>query len=109
MGVIPWVGDGGISGVSLSEELSVDERNGEVAGSGGKEIRRISAKSSQENAYSQFPIRRIHLLPYAVSMKITIQRYEDIIILRMEDMKIDSKLCAHSKGNTPIRRIGLAQ
>ncbi|GJX57875.1 hypothetical protein Tco_0287772 [Tanacetum coccineum] len=31
----------------------------------GKEIRRISAKSSQENAYSQFPIRRIHLLPYA--------------------------------------------
>ncbi|GKB89322.1 hypothetical protein Tco_0961594, partial [Tanacetum coccineum] len=30
----------------------------------GKEIRLISAKSSQERAYSQFPIRRIHLLPY---------------------------------------------
>ncbi|GJX05269.1 RNA-directed DNA polymerase [Tanacetum coccineum] len=28
-----------------------------------KEIRRISAKSSQENAYSQFPIRRILLTP----------------------------------------------
>nr|GEU35059.1 hypothetical protein [Tanacetum cinerariifolium] len=49
----------------------------------GKEIRRISTKSSLENAYSQFPIRRIHLLPYAVSMKITIQRYEDIYILGM--------------------------
>ncbi|GJU01927.1 hypothetical protein Tco_1112265 [Tanacetum coccineum] len=48
-----------------------------------KKIRHIRAKSSQENAYSQFPIRRIHLLPYAVSMKITIQRYEDIIILGM--------------------------
>nr|GEU98321.1 hypothetical protein [Tanacetum cinerariifolium] len=34
----------------------------------GKEIRRISAKSSQVNAYSQFPIRRIHLPPYAVSI-----------------------------------------
>ncbi|GJS94639.1 hypothetical protein Tco_0801607 [Tanacetum coccineum] len=34
----------------------------------GKEIRRIGAKSSQKNAYSQFPIRCIHLLPYAVKM-----------------------------------------
>ncbi|GJR79307.1 hypothetical protein Tco_0150092 [Tanacetum coccineum] len=49
----------------------------------GKEIRRISANSSQENAFKQFPIRRIHLLPYAVSIKIIIQRYEDIIILGM--------------------------
>ncbi|GJT27109.1 hypothetical protein Tco_0907384 [Tanacetum coccineum] len=32
----------------------------------GKEIRRISAKSSQENVYSQFPRWRIHLLPYAI-------------------------------------------
>ncbi|GKA73808.1 retrovirus-related pol polyprotein from transposon TNT 1-94, partial [Tanacetum coccineum] len=43
-----------------------------------KEIRRISAKSSQENAYSQFLI-------------------------------LHHKLCAHSKGYTPIRRIVLAQ
>ncbi|GKD72266.1 hypothetical protein Tco_1330548, partial [Tanacetum coccineum] len=49
----------------------------------GKEIRRISAKSSQENAYSQFPRRRIHLLSYAVSMKITIQRYKDTYMLGM--------------------------
>ncbi|GJV17294.1 hypothetical protein Tco_1362617 [Tanacetum coccineum] len=33
----------------------------------GKEIRRISAKSSQENAHSQFPIRRIPLLQYVDS------------------------------------------
>ncbi|GKD19557.1 hypothetical protein Tco_1208715, partial [Tanacetum coccineum] len=32
---VPWVGDGGVSSISLSEESSVDERNGEVAGSGG--------------------------------------------------------------------------
>ncbi|GKB87730.1 hypothetical protein Tco_0960002 [Tanacetum coccineum] len=30
----------------------------------GKEIRRISTNSSQENAFSQFLIRHIHLLPY---------------------------------------------
>ncbi|GJR04167.1 retrotransposon protein, putative, ty1-copia subclass [Tanacetum coccineum] len=44
----------------------------------GKEIRRISAKSSQEYAYSQFPIRRIHLLPYTVNMddpNITMEEY----------------------------------
>ncbi|GJU61110.1 hypothetical protein Tco_1238876 [Tanacetum coccineum] len=43
-----------------------------------KEIRHISAKSSQENAYSQFPIRHIHLLPYAVKMddlSITMEEY----------------------------------
>ncbi|GJY01070.1 hypothetical protein Tco_0359222 [Tanacetum coccineum] len=45
-----------------------------------KKIRRISTKSSQENTYSQFPIRHIYLLLYAVSKKITIQRYEDIIL-----------------------------
>nr|GEU87385.1 reverse transcriptase domain-containing protein [Tanacetum cinerariifolium] len=44
----------------------------------GKEIQRISAESSQENAYSQFPIRRSHLLPYAIFMKITIQRHEGL-------------------------------
>ncbi|GKG20071.1 hypothetical protein Tco_0379872, partial [Tanacetum coccineum] len=32
---VSWVGDGGISGVSLSEESSVDDKNGEIAGSGG--------------------------------------------------------------------------
>ncbi|GKB47148.1 hypothetical protein Tco_0897901 [Tanacetum coccineum] len=32
---VPWVGYGGVSGISLSEESLVDERNGEVAGSGG--------------------------------------------------------------------------
>ncbi|GKB88990.1 hypothetical protein Tco_0961262 [Tanacetum coccineum] len=32
-----------------------------------KEIRRIRATPSQENAYSQFPIRHIHLLPYVDS------------------------------------------
>nr|GFA58054.1 hypothetical protein [Tanacetum cinerariifolium] len=31
---VPWVGDGGVSGISLPAESSVDERNGEVAGSG---------------------------------------------------------------------------
>nr|GEY91972.1 hypothetical protein [Tanacetum cinerariifolium] len=31
---VPWVGDGGVSGISLPKESSVDERNGEVAGSG---------------------------------------------------------------------------
>ncbi|GJQ90282.1 hypothetical protein Tco_0001421 [Tanacetum coccineum] len=35
---VPWVGDGGVPGISLSEESSVDERNGEVAGSGGETI-----------------------------------------------------------------------
>ncbi|GJV33389.1 hypothetical protein Tco_1393789 [Tanacetum coccineum] len=35
MNGVPWVGDGGVSGISLSEESSIDERNGEVAGSGG--------------------------------------------------------------------------
>ncbi|GJW77793.1 hypothetical protein Tco_0139475, partial [Tanacetum coccineum] len=38
-----------------------------------KEIRRISANSSQENAYKQFPIRRITHLPNAISSWITIQ------------------------------------
>nr|GFD04954.1 hypothetical protein [Tanacetum cinerariifolium] len=32
---VPWVGDGGVSGVSLSEESLADDRNGEVAGNGG--------------------------------------------------------------------------
>ncbi|GKC31398.1 hypothetical protein Tco_1038692 [Tanacetum coccineum] len=32
---VPWVGDGGVSGISLFEESLVDERNKEVAGSGG--------------------------------------------------------------------------
>ncbi|GJX51432.1 hypothetical protein Tco_0278277 [Tanacetum coccineum] len=35
---VPWVGDGGVSGVSLSEESSVDDRNGEVVGSGGETV-----------------------------------------------------------------------
>ncbi|GKF69095.1 hypothetical protein Tco_0202152, partial [Tanacetum coccineum] len=39
----------------------------------GKEIWRISTKSSQENAYSKFPIRRIHLLPHAAHSKDTPQ------------------------------------
>ncbi|GJT71679.1 hypothetical protein Tco_1030965 [Tanacetum coccineum] len=35
-----------------------------------KEIRRISAKSSQENTFNQFPIRCTHLLPYVcISLK----------------------------------------
>ncbi|GJX42019.1 hypothetical protein Tco_0257009 [Tanacetum coccineum] len=33
--IVPWVGDGVVSGISLSEESSVDDKNGEVAGSGG--------------------------------------------------------------------------
>nr|GEY71096.1 hypothetical protein [Tanacetum cinerariifolium] len=48
-----------------------------------KEIRRISTTSSQENAYQEFPVRRINLSIYAVSMMITMQRYEDICILGM--------------------------
>ncbi|GKD75002.1 hypothetical protein Tco_1333284, partial [Tanacetum coccineum] len=32
---IPWVGDDGVSGVSLSLVLSSDDKNGEVAGNGG--------------------------------------------------------------------------
>ncbi|GJV48315.1 hypothetical protein Tco_1438527 [Tanacetum coccineum] len=42
-----------------------------------KEIQRISTKTSQESAFGQFPIRRIRLLPYVVSMKITIRRYNN--------------------------------
>ncbi|GJY07663.1 ribonuclease H-like domain-containing protein [Tanacetum coccineum] len=45
---VPWVGDGGISGISLSEESSVDERNGEVAGSGD-----ISSKQTELKRSSQ--------------------------------------------------------
>ncbi|GJX78149.1 hypothetical protein Tco_0324960 [Tanacetum coccineum] len=40
-----------------------------------KELRRISAWTSQENAYYHFPIRRIQLLLYVVSSKITMQRF----------------------------------
>ncbi|GKD04456.1 hypothetical protein Tco_1179430 [Tanacetum coccineum] len=32
---VPWVGDGGVSGVSLSVVSSADDKNGEVAGNGG--------------------------------------------------------------------------
>ncbi|GKA37731.1 hypothetical protein Tco_0724296 [Tanacetum coccineum] len=32
---VPWVGDGGISGVSLSVVSSVDDKNGEIAGNSG--------------------------------------------------------------------------
>ncbi|GJZ03742.1 hypothetical protein Tco_0537017 [Tanacetum coccineum] len=32
---VPWMGDGGVSGVSLSKESSVDDGKGEVTGSGG--------------------------------------------------------------------------
>ncbi|GJU43823.1 hypothetical protein Tco_1201089 [Tanacetum coccineum] len=35
---VPWVGNDGVSGISLSEELSVDERNGEVAVVGGNRL-----------------------------------------------------------------------
>nr|GEV81621.1 hypothetical protein [Tanacetum cinerariifolium] len=44
----------------------------------GNEIRLISTKSSQENAYSQFRIRRIHILPHVVNMddpNITMEEY----------------------------------
>nr|GEU65482.1 zinc finger, CCHC-type [Tanacetum cinerariifolium] len=32
---VPWVGDGGVSGVSLSVVSSVDDKNGEIAGNSG--------------------------------------------------------------------------
>ncbi|GJZ22157.1 hypothetical protein Tco_0559196 [Tanacetum coccineum] len=32
---VPWVGDGGVSGVSLSMMSSVDDKNGEIVGDGG--------------------------------------------------------------------------
>ncbi|GKG10217.1 hypothetical protein Tco_0338963, partial [Tanacetum coccineum] len=32
---IPWVGDGGVSGVSLSMVSSFDDKNSEIAGNGG--------------------------------------------------------------------------
>ncbi|GKB48497.1 hypothetical protein Tco_0899250 [Tanacetum coccineum] len=32
---VPWVGDGGISGVSLSVVSSSDDKNGEIVGNGG--------------------------------------------------------------------------
>ncbi|GKE85658.1 hypothetical protein Tco_1559400 [Tanacetum coccineum] len=32
---VPWVGDGGVSGVSLSVVSSSDDKNGEIAGNGG--------------------------------------------------------------------------
>ncbi|GJU80269.1 hypothetical protein Tco_1282634 [Tanacetum coccineum] len=35
---VPWVGDGGVSGVSLSVVSSVDDKNGEIAGNGGAMI-----------------------------------------------------------------------
>ncbi|GKC60399.1 hypothetical protein Tco_1087997 [Tanacetum coccineum] len=35
---IPWVGDGGVSGVSLSVVSSSDDKNGEVVGNGGAMI-----------------------------------------------------------------------
>nr|GEX23434.1 hypothetical protein [Tanacetum cinerariifolium] len=41
---VPLVGDGGVLGVSLFEELSVDDRNGEIAGSGGVETRSDAKK-----------------------------------------------------------------
>ncbi|GJV40685.1 hypothetical protein Tco_1419125 [Tanacetum coccineum] len=31
---VPWVGDGGVSGVSLSVVLSADDKNGEITGIG---------------------------------------------------------------------------
>ncbi|GJZ12778.1 hypothetical protein Tco_0548008, partial [Tanacetum coccineum] len=40
-----------------------------------KKIWRISDWTSQENAYSHFPIRRIQVLSYAVSSWIDIQRF----------------------------------
>ncbi|GJU91385.1 hypothetical protein Tco_1303808 [Tanacetum coccineum] len=49
------------------EQAFVDYASSYTDEAGGKVIQRISAKSSQENAYSQFPIRRIHHLPYADS------------------------------------------
>ncbi|GKC15256.1 hypothetical protein Tco_1012038 [Tanacetum coccineum] len=35
---VPWVGDGGVSSISMSKESSIDEKNGEVAGSGGETV-----------------------------------------------------------------------
>ncbi|GKG05815.1 hypothetical protein Tco_0325901 [Tanacetum coccineum] len=32
---VPWVGDGGVSGVSQSVVSSSDDKNGEIAGNGG--------------------------------------------------------------------------
>ncbi|GKF87951.1 hypothetical protein Tco_0258828, partial [Tanacetum coccineum] len=32
---VSWVGDGGVSGVSLSVVSSADDKNGEIAGNGG--------------------------------------------------------------------------
>nr|GFC57713.1 hypothetical protein [Tanacetum cinerariifolium] len=32
---VSWVGDGGVSGVSLSVVSSFDDKNGEIAGNGG--------------------------------------------------------------------------
>nr|GEU52672.1 hypothetical protein [Tanacetum cinerariifolium] len=73
-----------------------------------KEIRHISAKSSQEKyaftipntTYSPSDIRRIHEDNYS-----EIRRYYYFGNVYY----VDHKLCAHSKGYTPIRRIGLAQ
>ncbi|GKA30957.1 zf-CCHC domain-containing protein [Tanacetum coccineum] len=50
-----------------------------------KEIRCISAKTSQESAFDQFPIRRINLPPYAVSSWITDMAYPkmDMAYLRI--------------------------
>ncbi|GJY14738.1 hypothetical protein Tco_0385160 [Tanacetum coccineum] len=51
----------------------------------GKETLRISANSSQENAYKKFPIWRIPLMPYVVKMddpNITMEEY-----IRLEEEK----------------------
>ncbi|GJX51898.1 hypothetical protein Tco_0280267 [Tanacetum coccineum] len=47
-----------------TEEFTVVRNNTRKTDSGVS-----SSKSSQENAYSQFPIRRIHLLPYGLSIE----------------------------------------
>nr|GEV55107.1 hypothetical protein [Tanacetum cinerariifolium] len=62
----------------------------------GKEIRRISAKSSQENAYSPSAIRRIHEDNYS-----KIRRYYYFGNVYYTD----HKLYAHSKGYTPILQL----
>nr|GEU65692.1 hypothetical protein [Tanacetum cinerariifolium] len=65
-----------------------------------KEIRRISAKSSQENMYLQFPIRRIHLHLYVHRFimndpNITMEEY-----IRLEEKKLKDKV-EHLIGKLP--------
>ncbi|GJS90425.1 hypothetical protein Tco_0773061 [Tanacetum coccineum] len=62
---MPWVGDGGVSGVSLFVVSSADDRNSEVTGNGGIDPQMDQALShmqvSDQRQPNQFDMTNIHL------------------------------------------------